>query len=457
MEAAFSTEENIAAVASAIAPGQGSIAIIKISGPSAIATVQKIVEIPGKQVWDSHRILYGYAINKSNQTKIDEVLILIMKGPRSFTGEDVAEIHCHGGVIAVNEVFKQVINQPNTRRAFPGEFSQRAILNGRLDLTQAEAINELISAKTTKAAELAMAGINGRITKKINTLRAVLLDQLSEIEARIDFEDDLPPLQSKNILTSLTIVRKKLSQLVLDAKQGKLIRNGLKVALIGVPNVGKSSILNLLSKEERAIVTSIPGTTRDILQNEIILEGIPITLLDTAGIRETNNEIERIGISLSQKILATADIIILIFDISQGWTNEDEKLYRSIPQNTQRIIVGNKADLKSKSKGQVNKADIIMSALNGQGEKEMIQAILNISNATEISEIDVALNERQLDLVALAVEALEKIDEIATQNLPWDFWTIDLREAIYKLGELTGEEVTEEIHKRIFSKFCIGK
>ncbi len=457
MEPAFSTEENIAAVASAIAPGQGSIAIIKISGPSAIATVQKIVEVPGKQLWDSHRILYGYAINKSNQTKLDEVLILIMKGPRSFTGEDVAEIHCHGGVIAVNEVLKQVINQPNTRRAFPGEFSQRAILNGRLDLTQAEAINELISAKTTKAAELAMAGINGRITKKINTLRAILLDQLSEIEARIDFEEDLPPLKSKDILTSLTIVRKKLSQLVLDAQQGRLIRNGLKVALIGVPNVGKSSILNLLSKEERAIVTSIPGTTRDILQNEIILEGIPITLLDTAGIRETNNEIERIGISLSQKILATADIIILIFDISQGWTNEDEKLYRTIPQNTQRIIIGNKADLKSKSKGQVNKADIIMSALNGQGEKEMIQAILNIANATEISEIDVALNERQLDLVALAVEALEKIDEIATQNLPWDFWTIDLREAIYKLGELTGEEVTEEIHKRIFSKFCIGK
>ena len=455
METIFSTEENIAAIASAISPDQGAIAIIKISGPSAIEVVKNIVKVPGNQLWDSHRILYGYVIDKKNQKKIDEVLILIMKSPRSFTGEDVAEIHCHGGLIAVQEVLKQVLDQPKTRRAFPGEFSQRAILNGRLDLTQAEAINELISAKTSKAAQLAMAGINGDITQKINTLREKLLDQLSEIEARIDFEDELPPLNSRVILSNINLVRDKLFQLILDAKQGNLIRNGLQVALIGLPNVGKSSILNLLSKKERAIVTNIPGTTRDVLQSEITLEGIPITLLDTAGIRESSNEIARIGIGLSEKILATADIVLMIFDISQGWTANDEKLLQRIPKTTPRIVIGNKADLENKSKGK--ETDVIMSALTGKGEQAIIQAILEMADATKISGIEVALNERQLDLVRLAVKALEEIDTIAEQNLPWDFWTIDLREAIYKLGELTGEEITEEIHKRIFSKFCIGK
>ncbi len=455
METAFSTEENIAAIASAISPGQGAIAIVKISGPSAIDIVQGIVKVPGNQIWDSHTILYGYVIDKKIQRKIDEVLILIMKAPRSFTGEDVVEIHCHGGLIAVQEVLTEVLKQPNTRRAFPGEYSQRAILNGRLDLTQAEAINELISAKSVKAAQLAMAGINGDIAKKINIARESLLDQLSEIEARVDFEDDLPPLNSQTILSNITAIQENLMQLILDSKQANLIRNGLKVALIGRPNVGKSSILNLLCKQEIAIVTDLPGTTRDILQNEIILGGIPITMLDTAGIRETNNEIEKIGISLSQKILATADVIILIFDVSQGWTADDEKLLQNIPKSTQTIILGNKIDLEIKAESK--KADVTISALTGKGEKEMIQAILKIFNATEVAGIQAALNERQLDLVTLAVEALEKIETIAAQNLPWDFWTIDLREAIYKLGELTGEEVTEEIHSRIFSKFCIGK
>ncbi len=457
MEPLLSTEENIAAIASAISPGQGAIAIIKISGPSSIKVVKAIVQVPGKQLWDSHKILYGYVIDKNIQKKIDEVLILIMKAPRSFTGEDVVEIHCHGGLIAVQEVLKQVLNQPNTRRAFPGEFSQRAILNERIDLTQAEAINELISAKTTKAAEIAMSGINGEITQQINSIRDNLLDQLSEIEARIDFEDDLPPLDSQGILSNLTLIHERLSRLVHDAEQGNLIRNGLKVALIGLPNVGKSSILNLLSKQERAIVTSIPGTTRDILENEIVLEGIPITILDTAGIRETKSEIEKIGIALSEKTLATADVIVLIFDLSQGWTVDDEKLLQKIPKSTQTIILGNKSDLAKESKGKPKEADVTMSALTGKGEKEMIEAILKIFNATKVSGIQVALNERQLDLVTLAIKALERIDTIAAQNLPWDFWTIDLRDAIYKLGELTGDEVTEEIHNRIFSKFCIGK
>ncbi len=455
MSLTFPTEETIAAIASAISPGEGAIAIVKVSGPLAKQVVSSIVQIPGKQVWESHSILYGYVINLQTQKKIDEVLILFMEGPRSFTGEDVVEIHCHGGLIVVQQVLEQVLMQPNTRRAFPGEFSQRAVLNGRLDITQAEAIHELISARTQKAAQLAIAGIDGDITNSINEIKNKLLDQLSEIEARIDFEEDLPTLNSKILLDDLMLIHNQLSQLISNAEQGCLIRNGLKIALIGSPNVGKSSLLNLLSKKEKAIVTNLPGTTRDLLESEIILENIPIRLLDTAGIRETNDAIEKIGVSLSQKALLTADVVVLIFDLNQGWTNNDQKLLEQIPRETPKLLVGNKSDLPIKDIKSM--AEVTMSTLTGEGEQEVIRKLLNICGANETSGVEIALNQRQLDLVKDAAKSIDQIKEVAKQRLPWDFWTIDLREAIYKLNQVTGEEITEALLDRIFSRFCIGK
>ncbi len=455
MSLTFPTEETIAAIASAISPGEGAIAIVKVSGPLAKQVVSSIVQIPGNQVWESHSILYGYVINLQTQKKIDEVLILFMEGPRSFTGEDVVEIHCHGGLIVVQQVLEQVLMQPNTRRAFPGEFSQRAVLNGRLDITQAEAIHELISARTQKAAQLAIAGIDGDITNSINEIKNKLLDQLSEIEARIDFEEDLPTLNSKILLDDLMLIHNQLSQLISNAEQGCLIRNGLKIALIGSPNVGKSSLLNLLSKKEKAIVTNLPGTTRDLLESEIILENIPIRLLDTAGIRETNDAIEKIGVSLSQKALLTADVVVLIFDLNQGWTNNDQKLLEQIPRETPKLLVGNKSDLPIKDIKSM--AEVTMSTLTGEGEQEVIRKLLNICGANETSGVEIALNQRQLDLVKDAAKSIDQIKEVAKQRLPWDFWTIDLREAIYKLNQVTGEEITEALLDRIFSRFCIGK
>ncbi len=449
------TEETIAAIASAVAPGHGAIAIIKISGPSAKTVVKSIVNISTNQSWNSHKILYGHVIDANTQRNIDEVLILNMEGPRSFTGEDVVEIHCHGGLIVVQEVLDQVLKQPNTRRALPGEFSQRAVLNGKLSLTQAEAIQDLINARSQKAAQLAMAGINGDITLRINSLREQLIDQLCEIEARIDFEEDLPKLNANKLLEDIILIRTKLTQLISDAKQGSLIQNGLKVALIGIPNVGKSSLLNLLSKKERAIVTDLPGTTRDLLQSEIILQGIPITLVDTAGIRDTKDEIEKIGVTLSQSALDSADMVVLVFDISTGWTKQDQMLLERIPRGTPTLLLGNKADIKIQPTS--IQPDAIISARTGDGEQEMIQALLKLCGGCETGGLEIALNQRQLDLVKIAVNSLENIEEVARQNLPWDFWTIDLRDAIYKLGELTGEEINEALLDRIFSKFCIGK
>jgi len=458
------TEDTIAAIATAVSPGQGSIAAIRISGSSAIEISQNIVHIPGMHHWSTHKILYGHVTEANQQKYIDEVLILIMKGPRSFTGEDVVEIHCHGGIIAVQKILERILESPKVRRAEPGEFSQRAVLNGRLSLTQAESISELVSARSRKAAELAMNGIEGNIQTQIQSIRQRLLEQLTEIEARIDFEEDLPNLEEENVKNEILAIRKNINELIDNAKRGSWIRSGLKVALIGKPNVGKSSLMNRLSKKEKAIVTELPGTTRDLLESEIVLEGIPVTFIDTAGIRETENIIEQIGISRTQQALNQTDLIILIYDYSKGWTKEDELIQKEVPKSIPILIVGNKCDLKDNNSLEKDSKNIfrkenlvIISAKTGQGEDNLINALLKSCGSSQIHGFDIALNERQLDLAKLALESLVNIDKVFDEKLPWDFWTIDLRQAINYLSELTGDDLTENLLDNIFSKFCIGK
>ena len=458
MNVALPTEETIAAIATAISMGIGGIAVVRISGPKAFTVGQEITLVPGEKPWESHRVLYGHVMNEDKNEQIDEVLILPMQGPRSFTGEDVVEIHCHGGLIAVNLVLERVLSHPDTRRAMPGEFSQRAVLNGRLDLTQAEAISELVGARSQKAAQLAIAGLDGGIQRRMISLRETLLDQLSELEARVDFEDELPPLDGAEVLKTLLKVQLELHTLIDDSKRGYFLHHGLQVALIGCPNVGKSSLLNRLSKRERAIVTDLPGTTRDLLESEIVLESVPITLLDTAGIRATNDEIEKLGIAKSQEALKAADIVVLVFDLNMGWTDNDQTLLTQIPQNTPKLVVGNKSDIQDRPQNiERMRPDVTFSALTGEGEEVLIHALLKICGAHESQGVQLALNERQRDLAAIAAVALERTKEVANQELPWDFWTIDLREAIQSLGEITGSEITETLLDRIFSRFCIGK
>ena len=445
--------QTIAAVATAVAPGQGGIAVIRLSGPDAQCAVREITSFPGAQPWESHRVLYGHVMAADGLERLDEVLVLLMQAPRSFTAEDVVEIHCHGGVMAVQRVLSRVLEQPGVRRALPGEFSQRAVLNGRLDLTRAEAISDLVAARSQRAAQLAMTGVDGGIQRRIEQLRERLLDQLSELEARVDFEDDLPALDGQALLTVLQSVRDDLLQLVADGERSAALHQGLRVALVGRPNVGKSSLLNRLSRRERAIVTDLPGTTRDLLESEIVLEGVPITLLDTAGIRSTNDAVEQLGIARSHDALASADLVVLLFDLTDGWTEDDQTLRQQIPADVPYLLVGNKADLSDAEAA----ADVHLSAVTGSGEAELVQALLERCGALADGSLLLALNQRQADLARAAAAALERSEQVAADGLPWDFWTIDLRQAIHSLGEITGEELTESVLDRIFSRFCIGK
>jgi tRNA modification GTPase len=455
--------DTIAAIATAVAAGAGSVAIVRLSGSQAEAIGRRLFMAPGTQAWESHRVLYGHVVDPADGRRVDEALLLLMRAPRSFTREDVVEFHCHGGLVAVRRVLELVL-AAGARLAGVGEFSQRAFLNGRLDLTRAEAIAEMIAARSRRAAELAMAGIDGGLQRRIGGLRERLLDQLAELEARVDFEEDLPPLDGRAVRSELEVVRGELERLVAESRQGELLREGLRVAIVGRPNVGKSSLLNLLSRRERAIVTDLPGTTRDLLESDLVLDGVPLTLLDTAGIRPTDDRVELLGIERSRQALAGADAVLLLFDLVAGWTAADQELRALVPQGVPLLLVGNKRDALPEGAAPASvpsspaEAPLVrISALTGAGRDGLVAALLGCCGAGELQGLQVALNGRQRELAAAAATSLARSLEAADQGLPWDFWTIDLRGAITGLGAITGEEVSEAVLERIFSRFCIGK
>ena len=456
MSAPFSPSDTIAAVATALAPGEGSVAIVRLSGPQAEPIAQRLFVAPGQQIWDSHRVLYGHVCDPATGERVDEALLLLMRAPRSFTRETVVEFHCHGGLICVQRVLELVL-AAGARQALPGEFSQRAFLNGRLDLTRAEAVIELVTARSRRAAQLAMAGLDGGLQQRITALRERLLDQLAELEARVDFEDDLPPLDGAAVAAALAAVQAELQGLLRDGERGQLLRDGLRVAIVGRPNVGKSSLLNRLSCAERAIVTDLPGTTRDLVESDLVLQGVPLTLLDTAGIRSTDDRVEQLGIARSHAALQSADAVLLLFDLAAGWRPEDQQLMEAVPEAVPLLVVGNKADKLAPGTPPPPQAEVCISALSGSGEERLVAALLGRCGHGDVQGLQVALNRRQQDLAAAAVASLEASLEAARQQLPWDFWTIDLRSAVRSLGEITGEEVSEAVLDRVFSRFCIGK
>ncbi|MFH7025467.1 MAG: tRNA uridine-5-carboxymethylaminomethyl(34) synthesis GTPase MnmE [Heteroscytonema crispum UTEX LB 1556] len=464
MSEIFATTGTIAAIATAIVPQQGSVGIVRVSGSEALAIAQTLFHAPGRQVWESHRILYGYIRHPQTQQLVDEALLLIMKAPRSYTREDVVEFHCHGGIMAVQQVL-QLCLEKGARLAQPGEFTLRAFLNGRLDLTQAESIADLVGAKSPQAAQTALAGLQGKLAHPIRQLRANCLDILAEIEARIDFEEDLAPLDDKLIISEIERISTEINRILATADKGELLRAGLKVAIVGRPNVGKSSLLNAWSQSDRAIVTELPGTTRDVVESQLVVGGIPVIVLDTAGIRDTLDQVEKIGVERSRRAAKSADLVLLTIDASAGWTQEDEEIYEQVKQHP-LILVINKIDLldefeRKTLQSQIPnpKSKIVTAAAQNIGIDALETAILEIvqTGKVQAADMDLAINQRQSAALVQAKNSLEQVQATITEQLPLDFWTIDLRGAIQALGEITGEEVTESVLDRIFSKFCIGK
>ncbi|MCA2736891.1 MAG: tRNA uridine-5-carboxymethylaminomethyl(34) synthesis GTPase MnmE [Microcystis sp. M165S2] len=456
----LNTGDTIAAIATAIVPQQGSIGIVRLSGSQALAIARQLFHTRNRQKWQSHRLLYGYIRHPQSQAIIDEALLLLMLAPRSFPREDVVEFHCHGGIMPVQQVL-QLCLENGARLAQAGEFSLRAFLNGRIDLTQAESVVDLVGARSPQAAQFALAGLQGKLAQPIRHLRATCLDILAEIEARIDFEEDLPPLDHEVILYSIEQVFCQVNLILATAERGELLRSGLKVAIVGRPNVGKSSLLNAWSRSDRAIVTDLPGTTRDIVESQLVVAGIPVQVLDTAGIRSASDRVEQIGVERSRQTARSADLVLLTVSAESGWTEEDAEIYRSV-SDRRLILVINKIDL-------VNPETVIypaeiervvkLSAVQNQGIEDLEKSIINAVQNQELqaANLDLAINQRQAAALTRAKIALEQVKKTIDQDLPFDFWSIDLRTAIQALGEITGEEVTESVLDRIFSRFCIGK
>ncbi|CEJ46306.1 tRNA uridine-5-carboxymethylaminomethyl(34) synthesis GTPase MnmE [Umezakia ovalisporum] len=453
----------IAAIATAVIPQQGSVNIVRVSGSQAIAIAQALFYAPGYQVWESHRILYGHIRHPQKKQLVDEALLLIMQAPRSYTREDVVEFHCHGGIMVVQEVLQLCLEQ-GARLAQPGEFTLRAFLNGRLDLTQAESIADLVGARSPQAAQTALAGLQGKLAHPIRQLRANCLDILAEIEARIDFEEDLPPLDNETIISDIHRIVGEITQLLATKDKGELLRTGLKVAIVGRPNVGKSSLLNAWSQSDRAIVTDLPGTTRDLVESQLVVGGIPVQVLDTAGIRETVDPVEKIGVERSRRAASAADLVLLTVDAAAGWTKSDQEIYTQV-QHRPLILVINKIDLLepitidfSKYPNKIEKI-VTTAAAQNQGIEALETAILESvqTGTVQAADLDLAINQRQAAALTQAKISLEQVQVTIANQLPLDFWTIDLRGATQALGEITGEKVTESVLDRIFSRFCIGK
>jgi tRNA modification GTPase len=459
----------IAAIATAIVPQQGSVGIVRLSGGQALAIARRLFHAPGDQAWESHRILYGFLRHPVTGEPVDEALLLIMRAPRSYTREDVVEFHCHGGLMVVQQVL-QLCLQQGARLAEPGEFTLRAFLHGRLDLTQAEGVADLVAAQSTLAAQTALAGVRGKLGQSIRQLRSKGLDILAEIEARLDFEEDLPPLDEAQIRQRLGQMVEAVQAILATAEAGALLRTGIKVAIVGRPNVGKSSLLNAWSRCDRAIVTDLPGTTRDLVESQLVVGGIPLQVLDTAGIRDARDLVEQLGIERSRQAAQSADLVLLTIDGSVGWTPADEDLYHLVrPDSTPGapsppvILVVNKQDLIPPNQPPLQPpyamVAVYTAAAQNQGIEALETAILQVIQADQVqaSNLEFTVNQRQAAALNAAFLALHQVQQTILDHLPLDFWTIDLRLALQALGAITGDEITESMLDEIFSRFCIGK
>lgn len=436
--------------------GESAINVIRVSGDDAFEIVNKIFKGPDLSLVSSHTIHYGWI--KDGERTIDEVMLSVFKKPRSFTSEDTVEINCHGGYYIANEILKLLLKN-GCRLARNGEFSERAYLLGRIDLTKAESIMDVINAKTTSQLEVAHMQLRGDVFKLVSSLQDELLDIIAQIEVNIDYPeyDDAIVITREIIEPKIIGLLEKINHVLKTSNTGKVMREGIKTVIVGKPNVGKSSLLNSLLKEDKAIVTDISGTTRDLIEAELNLNGILLQLIDTAGIRDTEDTVERIGIDRTKKALSQASLVLLVIDHSQKLSSQDEALLE-LTKNKTRIIVGNKADL-----GKLNELKeetiIPISAKNNAGLELLENEVKRLFiDETLIDNHEILLsNTRHISKMEEAKQNLEEALSSAKSNLPIDLIEIDVKSAWHHLGEITGTASSEDLIDSLFSKFCLGK
>lgn len=446
-------------------PGEGAIAVIRVSGNGCISLVERVFRSKyGKSLHEakSHTLLLGEIVDEDGFA-IDEVLVALMRGPRSYTGEDVVEINCHGGKMVSKSCLELLIKN-GARLAEPGEFTKRAFINGRLNMTQAEAVIEIIKAKSEQALRLSVRNLKGCLGEALEEIEELLVMVNSRLEAWIDFPEEVTEIDEKEIKRWLGMVKDKVEKILKGAKRNQIFREGARVVIAGKPNVGKSSLLNGLLGKKRAIVTEIPGTTRDVIEEWISIKGIPVKLSDTAGIREAKDVIEKIGIEMTKEILQGADLILLVVDGSRGIDEDDWKVYKDLPEEKTLVVV-NKLDLPcvrltAQDAGEMFRSlgAVGISAKTGMGLDDLEESIWEVLvSKKEVTEEEFMVNRRQEGLLGRVHEHVEEALKSLENGLSWDCVAVDTWGAIEELEEITGKRIREEVVERIFADFCIGK
>lgn len=449
-------EDTICAISTSL--GVGAISIIRVSGKDAIEIVNRIFKGKDLSKVESHTIHYGYIFDGNKN--IDEVLVSVMIAPKTYTVEDVVEINCHGGISTTNKVLELILEN-GARLAEPGEFTKRAFLNGRIDLTQAESVDALLKSKSDSAREVSLNGVSGSLGKKIKNLRAILVELLANIEVNIDFPEyeDALEITHSNLKPRLTEVLTELKDLLNTARNGKIINEGLNVAIIGRPNVGKSSILNSLLEDDKAIVTDIAGTTRDIIEGSAIINGILINFIDTAGIRETDDVVEKIGVDKSIAAIDRADLVILVLNNNEELTEEDKELLEKI-KSYENIVFINKTDLETKLVFEKHEYTVVEGNTKDLNALETLKnAIITKFNLEQIETKDMTYlsNVRQIDLTKKACKSIEHALDNLDEFIPVDMLAIDIKQAWDLLGDIIGENYQDALLDELFTNFCLGK
>lgn len=451
--------DTIAAISTPL--GEGAIGIVRLSGTDSFAIAQKIFKGKDLNKVASHTLNYGHIIDPLTGKVMDEVMVGAMKSPKTFTREDIIEINTHGGIAVTNEILQLAIRE-GARLAEPGEFTKRAFLNGRVDLTQAEAVMDIIRAKTDKAMNIAVKQLDGSLSDLINNTRQEILNTLAQVEVNIDYPeyDDVEEATTAVVREKTMEFEQLLTKLLRTARRGKILREGISTAIIGRPNVGKSSLLNNLLREDKAIVTDIAGTTRDVIEEYVNINGVPLKLIDTAGIRKTDDIVEQIGVERSKKALKEADLVLLVLNASEPLTAQDRQLLE-ISQDTNRIILLNKTDLPETIETSKLPEDVIrISVLKNQNIDKIEERINNLffENAGLVEQDATYLsNARHISLIEKAVESLQAVNQGLELGMPVDLLQVDLTRTWEILGEITGDAAPDELITQLFSQFCLGK